>query len=68
VDLWMCMDWCKGRSTILDTVGGTIEENRASGVRESKVLVVEWSIQICRTWGGVFKVLGTWDDKLFESS
>ena len=35
---------------------------------ESKVLVpAEWLAHIGRTWEGVYKVLGTWDDKLPES-
>jgi hypothetical protein len=35
---------------------------------ESKVLVpAEWLVHIGRTWEGVSKVLGTWDDKLSES-
>ena len=35
---------------------------------ENKVYVpTEWSIWIGRTWGGIFKVLGTWDDKLPKS-
>jgi hypothetical protein len=37
-------------------------------VLESKVLVpAEWLVHIGRTWEGVSKVLGTWDDKLSES-
>jgi len=68
VDLWMRMDWRRGRSTILDEVGGTIEVNIALDVLESKVsILVEWLVRIGRTWGGVFEVLGTWDDKLSES-
>jgi hypothetical protein len=68
VDLWMRMDWRRGRSTILDEVGGTIEVNVALDVLESKVsILVEWLVRIGRTWWGVFEVLGTWDDKLSES-
>ena len=37
----MRMDCCKGRSTISDGVGGTIEDNRASGVPKSKMSVAE---------------------------
>jgi hypothetical protein len=59
VDLQMRMNWCRCGSTILDG---------ASGVLESKVSVpTKWSIWIGRTWGGVFEVLGTRDDKLLES-
>jgi hypothetical protein len=37
-------------------------------VLESKVSVsAEWLVYIGRTWEGVSKVLGTWDDKLSES-
>ena len=36
---------------------------------ESKVSVpTEWWVQIGQTWEGVFEVLGTWNDKLLESS
>jgi hypothetical protein len=69
VDLRMRMDWRRGRSTISDGAGRPVEENEASGVLESKKSIpAEWSVWIGRIWGGVFKVLGTWDDKLLESS
>ena len=38
-------------------------------MQESKVSVpAKWLVQIGWTWKGVSKVLGTWDDKLSESS
>ena len=62
------MDSHKGGSTILDEAWGVVDENEASGVLESKVLVpAEWLVHIGRTWEGVSKVLGTWDNKLSES-
>ena len=65
----MCIAWRIGGSIILNRAWRTIEENEASGVLESTVLVpVEWSVWICLTWGEVFEVLGTWDDKLSKSS
>jgi hypothetical protein len=65
----MHMDWHKGGSTISYEVWGTIDENETSGVLESKVSApAEWWVQIGRTWGEESKVLGTWDDKLSESS
>jgi hypothetical protein len=67
VDLQMHMDWHRGRSIISDGAGGTVEENGASGMLKSKVLVpVEWSVWIGRTWRGVFEVVKTWDNKLLE--
>jgi hypothetical protein len=61
----MLMDWHRGRSTVSDKAWGTVEENRASSMSENKMSVpTEWSVWIDRTWGGVFEVLGTWDDKL----
>ena len=69
MDLWMRMDWHRGGYTILDEACEAVDENRASSVPESKVLIpAEWWVQIGRTWGGVYEVLGTWDDKLSESS
>jgi len=48
---------------------GAVNENGALGVPDNKVLIhTEWWVQIGRTWEGVFKVIGTWDDKLSESS
>ena len=55
----MRMDCRRGGSTISDGVWGTIEEEGASKVLESKVSVPAWE--------GVSEVLGTWDDKLSES-
>ena len=67
MDLQMHMDWHRGRSIISDGAGGTVEENGASGMLKSKVLVpVEWSVWIGRTWRGVFEVVKTWDNKLLE--
>ena len=61
------MDWHRGGSTISDKAWEAVNENRASGVLESKVSVpADWWVQIGRTWGWVSKVLGTWDDKLSE--
>ena len=69
MDLQMCMDWRRAGSIISDKAWGTIEENGASGVLESKESVlVQWLVWISRTWGGVFEVLETWDDKLLEFS
>jgi superfamily I DNA and/or RNA helicase len=68
VDLQMCMDWCRSGSIISNKVWGTIEENGALDMLESKESVlVEWLVWISRTWGRVFEVLETWDDKLLES-
>ena len=67
MDLQMHMDWHRGRSIISDGAGGTVEENGASGMLKSKVLVpVEWSVWIGRTWRGVFEVVKTWDNKLLK--
>jgi len=53
VTLWTCecvWFWRRGKSTILDGVRRTIKENEASGVPESKMLVlVESSVQIGQT-------------------
>jgi len=68
MDLQMHMDSRKGGSTILDEAWGVVDDNEASGVLESKVSVsAKWLVYIGRTWEGVSKVLGTWDDKLSES-
>jgi hypothetical protein len=65
MDLQICVDWCRGESTISDEVWESVDENEALSVPESEVSVpVEQWIQIGRTWGGVSEVLGTWDDKL----
>jgi hypothetical protein len=67
VDLQMHMDWHRGRSIISDGAGGTVEENGASGMLKSKVLVpVEWSVWIGRTWRGVFEVVKTWDNRILR--
>jgi len=56
----MRMDWLRSGSTISDKAWGTIDENGASDVPKSKMLVyVKWWVQIGRTCGGVSKVLGT---------
>jgi hypothetical protein len=78
VDLRICVNWSKGESTISNKAWRTIEENGSLGVQESKVLIIaKWSVQIgqveCKgneviTWERGFEVLGTWDDKLLESS
>jgi hypothetical protein len=63
----MHMDWHRGRFTILNRAKGIVEENEASSMLESKVsLPSEWSVWIGRTWGEVFEVLKTWDNKLSE--
>jgi hypothetical protein len=44
------------------------KQKGVSNISESKVLVpAEWLVQIGWTWEELFKVLGTWDDKLSES-
>ena len=78
MDLRMRMDWRRGGSIISYGAWGTIEEEGALGVPESKVSVpAEWSVPIgrvqckgngVRTREEVFEVLGNWDDKLLESS
>ena len=61
--------WCRGGSTISEEAWGVVNENGALGVPESKISVsAEWWVQISRTWKEVFEVLGTWNDKLSESS
>ena len=63
------MDRRRAGPTISDEAWGAIDENGASGVLESKESVlVQWLVWISRTWGGVFEVLETWDDKLLEFS
>jgi hypothetical protein len=69
VDLWIRVVWCRGGSTISEEAWGVVDENGALGVPESKMSVsTEWWVQIDRIWEGVFEVLGTWNDKLSESS
>ena len=62
------MDWLRSGSTISNKAWGTVDENGASSVPKSEVLIhVKWWVQIGRTCGGVSEVLGTYDDKLSES-
>ena len=68
MDLQMHMYWRRYGSIISIRAWRIVKENEASGALESKVSIsAKWLIRICRTWGGVFEVLGTWDDKLLES-
>jgi len=56
----MHIDWLRSGSTISNKVWGTVDENGASSVPKSEVLVhVKWWVQIGRTCGGVSEVLGT---------
>ena len=41
MDLWMCIDWCRGGSTNSDEEWGSIQENDTSGVLESKISLPE---------------------------